>query len=398
MIQDPVRFCDLFYRASFLPITCCCRGTGEVSFFPRASGIDRLVHSTLPGFMHFTQNPDYFVADSFSYFGFIDSLSSDYCIILGPVFSTPVTQAGIHAFMSEWAVSSEYRTTVIQFLESIPQLSFHQFLQTLTYLYFCVNDRAISAAEHFHLEDTSRIDQISGVHTEQRMDSKENQKLHNTYYFEGEMLRCVQDGKIDQLQALLNGDKPLSQGTMADNALRQEKDIFISTVTLTSRNAILGGMDIEQAYQLSDVYVQECEKSQSIYEVSNLSYAMLMDFTKRVSENRIPGGMSKEVSDCVQFISRNINTPIQVGDVAAHAGKSRSGLTRMFKEELGFDISSFIMRCRLEEAKSLLTFSEKSLSEISSYLCFSSQAYFQNVFRKKYGVTPMQYRKKTARI
>ena len=53
------------------------------------------------------------------------------------------------------------------------------------------------------------------------------------------------------------------------------------------------------------------------------------------------------------------------------------------------------MRCRLEEAKSLLTYSDKTLSEISTYLCFSSQSYFQNIFKKKYGITPLKYRKQT---
>ena len=49
----------------------------------------------------------------------------------------------------------------------------------------------------------------------------------------------------------------------------------------------------------------------------------------------------------------------------------------------------------LEEAKNLLSFTNKSLSEISNYLCFSSQAYFQNVFKKNYGMTPLQYRGNT---
>ena len=69
-----------------------------------------------------------------------------------------------------------------------------------------------------------------------------------------------------------------------------------------------------------------------------------------------------------------------------------------FKKELGFDVCSFIMRCKLEEAKSLLTYSDKTLSEISNYLCFSSQAYFQTVFKKKYGLTPTQYRNQTHKI
>lgn len=55
-------------------------------------------------------------------------------------------------------------------------------------------------------------------------------------------------------------------------------------------------------------------------------------------------------------------------------------------------IGSYITHCRLREAKSLLRYTHKSLGEISSYLCFSSQSHFQNVFKKHFKMTPMEYR------
>lgn len=125
---------------------------------------------------------------------------------------------------------------------------------------------------------------------------------------------------------------------------------------------------------------------------------MLIDFTERVSKIKNPIDMSTEVFECVQFITRNVNEPIQVSNVVEHMQKSRSYLSKKFKQELGFDMCSFIMRCKLEEAKSLLTYSSKSLCEISNYLCFSSQAYFQTVFKKQYGMTPTQYRNTSQRI
>ena len=185
---------------------------------------------------------------------------------------------------------------------------------------------------------------------------------------------------------------------MADDALRQRKNILITTIALVMRSAIAGGMDMEQAYQLADVYIQECEHSQSVVHVSNLEYSMLIDFTERVSQNKIPQGMSREIFDCIQYITHHINEPIQVTDVAEHIGRSRSYLSSHFKKELGFEIGGFIMRCKLEEAKSLLSYSDKSLIEISNYLCFSSQSYFQNVFKKKYGMTPKQYRDQAHKI
>ena len=60
---------------------------------------------------------------------------------------------------------------------------------------------------------------------------------------------------------------------------------------------------------------------------------------------------------------------------------------------MGVNLNDFITRCKMEEAGDLLLYTDKSLAEISNYLSYSSQSYFQNVFKKHYGVTPMAYRK-----
>jgi AraC-like DNA-binding protein len=121
---------------------------------------------------------------------------------------------------------------------------------------------------------------------------------------------------------------------------------------------------------------------------------MILDFARRVAQTQIPYDTTSDIYKSIQYIKQHTNQAISTSDVAAYVGKSRSYLSRCFKKELGFDMNSFIMRCKLEEAKSLLTHTDKSISEISSYLCFSSQAYFQNVFKKKYGITPNAYRKR----
>ncbi|HBA50183.1 MAG TPA: hypothetical protein DCZ91_20805 [Lachnospiraceae bacterium] len=54
------------------------------------------------------------------------------------------------------------------------------------------------------------------------------------------------------------------------------------------------------------------------------------------------------------------NEPLCADDVARQIHRSSSYIMKKFKNELGFTIADFIMRCRLEEAKSLLTFSDKT--------------------------------------
>ena len=90
---------------------------------------------------------------------------------------------------------------------------------------------------------------------------------------------------------------------------------------------------------------------------------------------------------------KNTNQNITVSDVANHVGFSRSYLSRKFKKDIGFELSMFIKQCKLEEAKDILAYSNKSISEISNYLCFSSQSHFQRDFKNQFGITPQTYRK-----
>ena len=107
-----------------------------------------------------------------------------------------------------------------------------------------------------------------------------------------------------------------------------------------------------------------------------------MDFCRRISETHIPNDVSREVHACMCYIHNHINVPISLDDVASSIGRSVSYTGNLFKKETGKTLGSYIAECRLDEARSLLHYTEMTLAEISSYLCFSSQSYFQNVSKK----------------
>ena len=316
-----------------------------------------------------------------------------YDLILGPVFSVPVTDEIIRQAVKGAAISLEQREQFVEMIYAVPCLSQTQFAQYLALLHQCLNHKTVDMGKFFSENDLdirSRKEQQTG----RMAKDQEEENTHNSYYFELELYQLVKEGNTEKLKKFLSATRqPLKEGKMAASPLRHAKNVFISVVTKAGMmGAIPGGVDVEKTYQLMDYYIQECEQMTKIERINQLQYVMLMDFCQRSGEHHIPDGISPDVYKCMTYIREHTNESISVEDAAASVNRSSSYMMKHFKNELGINMGAYIMRCKLEEAKSLLIYSEQSISEISNYLCFSSQSYFTSVFRKKYGLTPKEYR------
>ena len=207
------------------------------------------------------------------------------------------------------------------------------------------------------------------------------------------ILHFVEAGDIDGLKNLKLQSSVIHSGTIAPNQLRQTKNIHIIMTALATRRAISSGVDADEAFQMSDLYIQTSENLNDPSAVQNLNFQMLLAFAQKVKDKLIPKTSDEALQRAIQYVLQNINCPITAAEVADHVGFSRSYFSTYFKEQLGFTLSAFILRCKLEEGKHLLQFTDKPLSVISNYLCFSSQSHFQTAFKKQYKVTPLQFRK-----
>lgn len=67
-------------------------------------------------------------------------------------------------------------------------------------------------------------------------------------------------------------------------------------------------------------------------------------------------------------------------------------LCKLYQEQVGMSIRSYVTSIKVDEAKRLLDITKKPLQEIADYLGFSSQSHFQNTFKTVIGMTPAQYR------
>lgn len=331
-------------------------------------------------------------------YGMIAVEGTDLLVIAGPNFGIRPTQNLISEYMKELFIPQKKREVIAEFLNTIPQISTLQFVKHLILIHQCINHKSCPLS-HFFGEGLPEKAEKS---TEEilRPEYDKNDSLLSSYFYELDLYEYVRKGNVSELKQYLSAS-PINLNThsLAKTTLRQAKNLFIKTAANTILiGAIPGGVSVDMAYALLDSYTQEAESLSSIREIEILTYNMLIEFCRLAGKNQIPQGISADVFHCMNFIRSHTSAPISVADVAQTIQKSPSYVSKSFQKELGISPGAFISRCKLEEAKSLLTFSQKSLAEISSHLCYSSQGYFQNVFKKQFGMTPMQYRRANRKI
>lgn len=227
--------------------------------------------------------------------------------------------------------------------------------------------------------------------------NRENSITHASYHPELEFYDAIKSGNVKKVKALCK--ESLSEkeglGELSKNALQNLKYHFVITAAMITRYCIEGGMDFKAAYTLSDYYILTADACASAGDISALHQTMCIDYAKRMNNLKKQHIYSKHVSDCIDYIYDHLHTRITLEGLAEEIGLSASHLSRLFKQEMGMPVSTYVQHKKIETAKSMLSYSDFPVSEIASVLAFSSQSYFSEVFRRHTNMTPLQYRSTT---
>ncbi|MGY3708263.1 helix-turn-helix transcriptional regulator [Granulicatella adiacens] len=331
-----------------------------------------------------------------NYFWAIFTLPDETRVLMGPLSHYPASAQGIQGFLEKYlAFNTQNLTILADYFKYVPLIPMSQFLESVRLLYELLFYEPLSKKElesSIVQNEPINLNQIQQNVAENSYLAKETEYLHNTYRFEQELYQLVATGNLKGLQNFFAKAPTLIKGHIGNTSLRQEQNIFISSITLLTRASIAGGLDIETAYQLSDTYIQTSEKTNSIHAIEQLSTTAIFDFAKKVEAVQLPKNLSPIILEVIHFIRNRTNHNLRIEDIASHVHLSRSHLSRLFKKEVGVTILDFINESKIEEACLLLRNTNKPLSEISDFLGFSSQSYFQNVFKAYRGITPRTYR------
>ncbi|RLK63679.1 YSIRK-targeted surface antigen transcriptional regulator [Atopobacter sp. AH10] len=215
--------------------------------------------------------------------------------------------------------------------------------------------------------------------------SKDNEYELSLYAHEAAIKEYVKEGKgaVDIAQ-------PFTQ-TYAGNSIRYEKDYSLIILELLTHTAITSGSTITDAYKLRQAYLAENESAQSLEEIMVVRAAAISAFKSIISDAKKTCS-NPFITSVLQYIDLNIHTDLKVNAIADYFHISGTNLRKQFKQEVHVPIKRYILSCKMDLAKKMLS-SGASSTEIAKALSFSDQSHFSRSFKSFEGITPMEYKR-----
>ena len=114
-------------------------------------------------------------------------------------------------------------------------------------------------------------------------------------------------------------------------------------------------------------------------------------FSQTVTEK--PKVLPKWLQQFLQELENiDFSSPVHMTDIYARSGYSQSALTQQFKKYMGQTMVSYINDLKLNHACNQLKNTNFPLTDIAKSAGFESYPHFSRLFKRKFGLSPLQYR------
>ena len=216
--------------------------------------------------------------------------------------------------------------------------------------------------------------------------------LHNPYQHEQKKLGSIRAGNLKLLEECQNEVWPGEIGQLADNPLRQEKNLSIVVISIACRAAIDGGVAPQKAFSMSDVFISNIERMTQVLPIQAAVVEYEREFARAVEQVKHDSEHNHYVERAKEYVAEHIDEQIRVVQIGEAFGINENYLTGLFHKYEGITLQHYIRKEKIHRAKELLLYSSYSCSEIAAILCFSTQSHFSSIFKREVGMTPAKYR------
>lgn len=215
------------------------------------------------------------------------------------------------------------------------------------------------------------------------------------YQYERQLMEKVRIGDRTGTRDILNC---MLATIMLNNpgAMDVLKARLLELISVLSRSAAEGGAEVQILLKKNLGYIQKLIEIETQPDLCAWAGKAVDEFIELVYETQDSKKIT-QIKPAVDFIKENFDQQIALADVAKSAHLSVSRLAHVFKDQMGITIIDFLTKIRIDKAKQLLMFTDKSCTEICFEVGYNNQSYFTRTFKDLTSMTPKLFRKSNQR-
>ncbi len=212
-------------------------------------------------------------------------------------------------------------------------------------------------------------------------------------YYEKELLEAIRQFDFEKAAMLLkelHGREALKKGRDANFVKR----IFLN-LALHLIKAMVDEPHGKEGLSVPSFNPGEILSAECLQEVLDYTEQILHSVTE-VIDGRFNDQNKNILRRIKEYVRLNTEADITLHDAAQYVSLSPGYFSRLFKKLTGENFIDYVIRCRMDKAKSLIIGGEK-LWSIAERLGYTEVSSFSRVFKRIEGISPQQYRLKILR-
>lgn len=121
-------------------------------------------------------------------------------------------------------------------------------------------------------------------------------------------------------------------------------------------------------------------------------HALVSAVNKLAKEQHITVGREERIIEIISFIQKNF-VDVTLDTLAEHFHLSAPYLSKYIKEKAGMTFQEAVREARMKKARNQLKYTNDTVETIAAGVGYENVEHFNRLFKRSYGITPVQYRK-----
>lgn len=306
-------------------------------------------------------------------------------IYIGPTSSIKCDTFRVKSLLNQYHLPVDMMNESIAYFEQIGPVSMNRFLDATILAYYLATGLTAEAKDltlhnandSSHQPTPPKLTPVEEIHDGREMEIK---------LFSQIQYGIPVDKAFDKEHA-----GSVNEGTLSFSPTNHRRYLMISSVAIAARYAVSGGMSYSLAMSIADGYIQLLDRATDVDTMLDICNDMFRTYSHMVSEIKLNFPQSITIYKIQKAIANHLDEKITVQRIADELGLSRTFISSHFKATTGKNLNDYINEQKINRAKVLLKTTKMPIIDISDLLSFSSQSYFQAVFKKQTGMTPKEY-------